>query len=846
MGMFGMLRNRVESVSTKMAIAFFVASAFPLVVGFVLIDNNAQSQIKTRTERHLVELVSSRERLLHEHINNIRNYAATLANLPSISEFLSSAESNSSRSNDLLVKAAKDMSATQSTTWGLTHHMFLVDINGTVVLSPPKEGWQRPGLNAEQIRGTQSPHFGESIVEADNYQAGLENPAVSGFFGFSERDHYHQLALHPVRDGDGNPVGMVAVEISIDTTQLLLYDQFILGETGRIYLTTDSGQRVVHYKSELVSQFDLSNGLGEAINKKQMVYGRFDSNQRDVQGIYLPSKIYPWVVCIEIDHNEMFAPVLAQRRQFAIVGGLILALCGLTALLVARFFGRPIKQLVESANAVAAGDLFREIEVTSSDEIGQLQSAVDEMRQSLKQQIDRLDHTVEERTTQLTGLNEQLKHDTDHDKLTGLANRNLLCQELTKGLEEFKADESHLISVLFFDFDRFKLVNDSLGHAAGGALLCSIADRFRSNLRKSDIAARIGGDEFVIMLSPVQSKEHAMEAAQRLLNLFATHHTIDGHEVTSTASIGLVTADPRYTTAEELIRDADAAMYQAKLDGKDRVVRFDSKMLEDSKFRLKIQEDLNRVLERDQLRVAYQPIVDLHTMKTTGFEALIRWEHPELGWVRPDQFIETAEDTGKIVGIGEWILERAVSDIQELNARFGPEKLSVNVNVAKRQLMYSGFMSHLRGVLGTTGIDPKHLKIEITESTIVDPRSGMSEVINEIRSLGVQIAMDDFGTGHSSLSLLHKFKFDVLKIDQSFIRDMDLNRDIGAVLHATIELAQNTGMAIVAEGVETESQVSALIAHGCDMVQGYYFAKPMFYDDVIKFLSEPQQYSSAA
>ncbi len=526
----------------------------------------------------------------------------------------------------------------------------------------------------------------------------------------------------------------------------------------------------------------------------------------------------------------------------------ILVLGGITAWMVAQHLGKPLKALVESANAIAEGDHFRKIKITNNDEIGQLQQAVDLMRSSLKEQIDRLDNAVVQRTVQLTQLNEQLIHDANNDKLTGLANRELFCNELKKELGQYHKDNKHLISVLFFDFDRFKLVNDSLGHAVGDALLCSIADRFRNCLRKTDMAARFGGDEFMILLSPVESTEHAMEAAQRLLKLFEKHHLLDGRQITSTASIGLVTADSRYTTADQMIRDADTAMYQAKLEGKGRVVRFDQQMLEDTKFRLRIQEDLNSVLKKNQLRVAYQPIVNLATMKTTGFEALIRWEHPDLGWIRPDQFIEIAEDTGKIVEIGEWILEQAVNDILELNKIFAEHGhlFSINVNVAKRQLMCPDFMNNLRRLLEKTKIDPAVLKIEITESTIVDPRSGMSDIINEIRLLGVKIAMDDFGTGHSSLSLLHKFKFDVLKIDQSFIRDMDQNRDIGAVLHATIELAQNTGMAIVAEGVETESQVSALIAHGCDMVQGYYFAKPMFYDDVVEFLNTPQEYRSAA
>jgi len=843
------IRDRVKSISLKIAIAFFSASAIPLVIGLGYINHNARHQVQIEAENKLVDLVTSREQLLREHIENIQRYAESLAGFPTVVDALNTVKAGGEINDQTLVSAAMDITAMQNATWGKTHHIFLTDTQGTIILSPPYDGWDRHGITADQISDTQSKHYGDSIAGEDFFEDALLSSTVSGFFGFEEHDHYHQLALHPVRDEDGRTIGIICIEINIDTTLFLLMDNFTLGRSGHLFLATETGERVVHRKDDRDHLRHPSKGLTEAISSKRMISGRFKHEGTDVQGIYLPSNNFSWVVCIELDHDEIMYPVIAQQRQFTIVGGLILLLCGLTSIRVARILGSPIKELVVSANAVAEGDLLREIEITSTDEIGQLQGAVDEMRASLKQQIDFLDYTVEERTAELCTLNHQLKHDSEHDKLTNLANRDLLCRELVNEIEKYRADNSHLISVLFFDFDRFKLVNDSLGHAAGDALLCSIADRFRFNLRENDLPARFGGDEFVVLLSEVQSPQHAFDAAHRLLKLFEKHHVLDGHEITSTASIGIVTADMRYTNAEDMIRDADAAMYQAKLNGKGRVVRFDQEMLERSKFRLRVEEDLNKAIELRQLRVAYQPIINLETLKTAGFEALIRWEHPDLGWIRPDQFIDIAEDTGQIVKVGEWILEQAVAQIQEWNERFETaQKLSVNVNVSKRQLVDDGFMTHLRGVLSSSGINPAQLKIEITESTIVDPRSGecMEEMFREIQSIGVQVAMDDFGTGHSSLSLLHKYKFDVLKIDQSFIRDMDLNRDVGAVLHATIELAKNTGMAIVAEGVETESQVTSLIAYNCDMVQGYYFAKPMFAKDVVEFLRTPEVYRSAA
>lgn len=847
--MFFQINDRIQSISTKIAIVFFFASAVPLVIGLTLINRNSFRESEIATEQHLVELVSSRERLLREHIDNLAGYADALSRVPSVVEALESYQQDGVISDEVLLEAAKTTASMQSATWGLTHHIFLTNIDGTVVLSPPKNGWEDPGITPDEIRATQSPHAGDSIGKASSFQLALHGPAVSGFFGFEELDHYHQLAMHPVFNNQAETIGVVCIEISIDTTQEVLMDNFKLGESGHLFLTTDLGEIVVHHKPDGERVIHPSEGLFSAVQNGSMVFGNFDVQGRTVKGVYLPSDVYPWIVAIEMDYQEVMHAATQQQKYFSIVGGLILLLCGLTGILVARIFGLPIRRLVKSANAVADGDLFKEIQVTRSDEIGQLQGAVDEMRFSLKQQIDELDSKVAMRTNELSDLNEQLKHDSEHDKLTGLANRDLFNRMLKRDLELNDNNAGSQVAVLFFDFDRFKLVNDSLGHSAGDALLCSIADRFTANLRTTDLAARFGGDEFVVMLSPLESESHAIEASQRLLKLFEESHLLDGHQITSTASIGLVIAEDRYTNAEDIIRDADAAMYQAKADGKGRVVQFDQQMHKDVKRRLRLEEDLNKAIEESSIRVAYQPIVDLETLKPAGFEALVRWEHPELGWIRPDQLIEIAEDTGQIIPLGAYILEKSVDQILEWNDRFTwAGTLSVNVNVSKRQLVHDGFLSHLKQVIDNSGISPSQLKIEITESTIVDPRSGevMASILKAIRDLGVQIAMDDFGTGHSSLSLLHQFKFDVLKIDQSFIRDMELNHHIGAVLHAIIELAKNTGMTIVAEGVETQSQVTSLIAHDCDLVQGYYFAKPMFASDVAKYLSDHASSSSAA
>ncbi len=534
-----------------------------------------------------------------------------------------------------------------------------------------------------------------------------------------------------------------------------------------------------------------------------------------------------------------------EARKMRVLGAVLivsacLAVYAFMMAVMGRWFWKPLQEIVAATGRIADGDLWHSVEVTRDDELGELRSAVEHMRVSMKQQIDHLDGEIAERTCELEYANEQLQRDAQLDRLTGLANRHVMMGALEQELERARETNGYLFAVLFFDFDRFKVVNDSLGHATGDALLCSIAERFRAELRDTDLAARFGGDEFVIKIGPVDSHKHALRASERLLRLCEEPHIIDGHRIVSTASIGLVVSGPRYTRGEELIRDADAAMYEAKLAGKCQVTIFDERMLESVRRRLRLEEDLSQAIPAGQLRTMYQPIISLDDMRLVGFEALIRWDHPELGVVSPDSFIPIAEDTGQIVEIGEWILRDAVGQLCRWDRELGLDgRLTINVNVAKRQLIHPEFLHTVRDALNASGLDPRRLKIEITESTAIDPRHDMSVVIDQIRALGVQMAMDDFGTGHSSLSLLHKFHLDVLKIDKSFIQGMEDSRELSAVLHSIISMAQNTGMRVVAEGVETHSQIACLISHGCDMAQGYYFAKPLGAQEAAEFIGRP-------
>jgi diguanylate cyclase (GGDEF)-like protein/PAS domain S-box-containing protein len=434
---------------------------------------------------------------------------------------------------------------------------------------------------------------------------------------------------------------------------------------------------------------------------------------------------------------------------------------------------------------------------------------------------------------------EQLMHDALHDKLTGLANRVLFMDRLGQAMARLKRYPENLFAVLFLDFDRFKNVNDSLGHLAGDQFLINVSKRLSFCLRPGDTIARLGGDEFAILLEAVKGVEDATIVAERIQRELKHPFRLAGQSLFSSASIGIALANPEYARAEDLLRDADMAMYRAKALGKARHEVFDAGMHTRAVALLQLETDLRWAIERKEFHLLYQPIVSLDDGHIVGFEALIRWRHPERGIVSPNEFIPVAEETGFIVPIGQWVLEEACNQLAQWQAKHPADPpLYMAVNLSGRQFSQPDLIENIERVLREHQLPPNSLKLEITESAIMENAEAVTERLLHLRALGVRLGLDDFGTGYSSLSYLHRFPLDTLKIDRSFVSRMLEGGENREIVRTIVALGRNLNMDVIAEGVEGEAQLSDLRRLECAHGQGFYFARPLAADHAAQMLIE--------
>jgi len=425
--------------------------------------------------------------------------------------------------------------------------------------------------------------------------------------------------------------------------------------------------------------------------------------------------------------------------------------------------------------------------------------------------------------TESKSLEEQLLLDAFHDPLTNLANRALFMDRLSVSFARVKREKSASFALLCIDLDRFKNVNDSLGHRKGDQLLISVARRLLKCASFGDTTARLGGDEFAMIIEDINDPADVEATVRKIEREIGEPFVLDGDEIFATVSIGVAVAGPGGDKPENLLRDADTAMYRAKAEGKARHVIFNEAMRDRAVNLLQLETDLRRAMERNEFLIHYQPIVSLKAREIVGFEALVRWQHPSRGLIAPDQFIPLAEDTGLIVPIGEWVLRESCRQMAEWQRMFPRNvPLSISVNLSNRQIT-PDFTATVEGILKETGLDPSTLKLEITESTVIENPERAAGLLNELRRMKVGILIDDFGTGYSTMNYLNKLSVDGLKIDRSFITGINPSGEGLAIVRTILTLARNLGLDVIAEGVETSDQLELLRWLNGDYAQGFYF-----------------------
>jgi diguanylate cyclase (GGDEF)-like protein/PAS domain S-box-containing protein len=430
---------------------------------------------------------------------------------------------------------------------------------------------------------------------------------------------------------------------------------------------------------------------------------------------------------------------------------------------------------------------------------------------------------------------EQLHYTALHDQLTGLANRTLFMDRLEHAMALAKRYPEYRFAVVFLDLDRFKVINDSLGHLAGDQLLMTVAQRLLECLRSSDTCARLGGDEFSLLLEYAQDDFEVIRLVKGIQQRLKVPLQLDGQEVLVNASLGIILRTARYEHAEDLLRDVDTAMYHAKASGRGRYAIFTETMHEQAVSLLQLETDLRRAVDGQELRVFYQPVLNLQTQEVMGFEALVRWQHPHRGIVMPAEFIPLAEETGLISLIDLWVLRQSCCQTQAWQQQHG-KPFTISVNLSRKQFAQPDLVQQIQQILQETELPAGCLKLEITESAIMENVAAATTMMQQLKAIGVQLALDDFGTGYSSLSHLHLFPIDILKIDPTFTHAVESNFEKIELIRSITKLAWNLGIDVVAEGVETRLQMAQLKLLNCDLAQGYLFSKPLCSEAVAGFL----------
>lgn len=498
----------------------------------------------------------------------------------------------------------------------------------------------------------------------------------------------------------------------------------------------------------------------------------------------------------------------------------------------ADFIGKPFQVeevLVRVQNQIALQ--------TANAEIVTLNEALERRVRERTSEIESANRVLKQEIYQRQQLEEKLRHDALHDSLTGLANRNLLMKRVERCLDN-AVENQEQFAILFIDLDRFKIINDSLGHLAGDELLIACAERLERCIGDNTTIARLGGDEFTILLEQIENIGDAVTIAEAILREFSLPFKLEERSLLITVSIGIAVGNEQYSQETDLLRDADTAMYRAKELGRSRYEIFTQQMYFDVMYRLELEHELRQAIAERELILHYQPIFCLENKHIVGFEALVRWQHPQKGTISPGEFIPLAEETGLVVPLGKWVLYEACRQLQEWQELLpAAHKVTMSVNVAGEQLHDPNFLTTIDRIIEKTKIDSRQLKLEITESMLIENTEQTIEILQQIKARHIDLSIDDFGTGYSSLSYLPQFPIDILKIDRSFISAMSLNSQGLEIVRTIITLAQVLDLQIVAEGIETEQQFQILKTLDVEYAQGYFFSKPLAAEQIQALLA---------
>jgi diguanylate cyclase (GGDEF)-like protein len=677
----------------------------------------------------------------------------------------------------------------------------------------------------------------------------------STFYPDLTRNEIKMSLSQPIYDESGKLQGVIGVDCLLSSISKFLQG-ITIGKSGRAFIIDRSGKLVAtssdeaSYKQQRLGLYisKNSNPKIRAISKYLLEYFanlKYINTQKEFEFSYKGERnllqVTPfkekhgldWLIIIMVPESDFMGTINTNTRITVLLClGALLVSVGI-GILTARWLVRPIWITINAADALSQGDWYQRVPESAANELTLLAKAFNRTAEQLKMSFA------------------QLEYNATHDALTGLFNQKAFNLKLQKAIKQSKTADiinitkntleenyPHLFAVLFLDLDFFKIINDSLGHLAGDKVLIEVAQRLQTCLKKTDVLARFGGDEFIILLNNVVDIYDVIKVAEQILQVCKEAFYLDNNRVFISTSIGIVLSTILNERSEDFLRDADTALYRAKSDGKAGYKIFDAQMHKEVMARLQLEIDLRNAIENEDLIVFYQPIIDINTQKIIGFEALVRWKDKMGNIISPAKFISIAEETGLIVKLDFLVLRQACSQMKIWQQKFNlEESIFISVNLSGKQFLQSELIEKIEKVIYETGIERHRLKLEITESILLSYQEVTKAKIRQIVASGIKLSIDDFGTGYSSLSSLHQFPFSTLKIDRSFIHNLNENSKNIEIVEAITVLAHKLGMDVIAEGVESSNQLEELYKIGCEKVQGNFFSLPLTAREATIFLA---------